>query len=879
MEKSIFLRLFIVLAWGGSLLTPPDASAQSFPCIDSFSPAFGEPGTQVTINGFFSTSVTTSVSFGSGGSLSQFTIVSSSKIIATVPNTAQTGPISITQGFTANSASQFAVAPRIESFERQGNPQVAFAAIGDSVQVEGANFVFGLTSLKVGGTAATAVSVTAPSQLFFTVPAGAVTGPLTVQTAAGLFTTPSNLVVTGSAVITGFSPTNGVGGTQVTLDGGDFTGTTSVTFNGVAVQFNVTSASQIIAIAPTNAGSGPIVITTPNGSAASNIPFDSVSLAPVITGFNPASGKAGDPIVIQGLNFADVTNVTFNGTNAQFGVTANDQINAIVPAGVSSGPITLFNSHGSNSSATPFGIEPVLSTFAPNAGTVGTIVTLNGLNLSEVTNVTFAGTSAAFTRTGPDQIQTAVPFGATNGSISVIAPFGSSTATEIFTVTFGIPLITGFTPTNGLSGSEITLTGIHFSGVSNVTFNGQPAASFGVTSDSQITAFTPGDGRTGPIAVFGPAGTNQSTNLFHFAPRVDSFTPSRGGAATPIVITGTNFTGATEIDFTGANLTKIPASFTVDHSGKITALTPTNIVNGPLTITTPGGKYITTTEFTILPRLDTFTPRLAPVGSTIAVTGQNFEKIGNVRFNGVNANFTFINSSNLTTVVPVTATGPISFRATENDIITSAEIFTVTAPTDLRVSQFNLPGIALENEPVDILISLTNSGSSIATEVTLIHTLASPFTIQSVETTRGTCVVSNRTVTCDVGILTNGHEARFTVKVIAITSGSHSSVIDVTAREGDPDRSNNSSTLLVPVVRDSDRFLSIKDLGNQAVELRWNFSSAQYDLQATATLPNSGIPWLTITDGVFNLTQNLAIFHVYTNQLTQPVRFFRLSRE
>ena len=48
MEKSIFLRIFVVLAWGGFLLAPPNASAQSFPRIDSFSPAFPEQFTDIS---------------------------------------------------------------------------------------------------------------------------------------------------------------------------------------------------------------------------------------------------------------------------------------------------------------------------------------------------------------------------------------------------------------------------------------------------------------------------------------------------------------------------------------------------------------------------------------------------------------------------------------------------------------------------------------------------------------------------------------------------------------------------------------------------------------------------------------------------------------
>lgn len=867
-------------------LLPAIASAQ-FPRVDSFAPAFGEPGTQVTIHGFFSTTINTVIQFGSGGAIAAPSSLSSSQIVVTVPDNAQTGPISVTQGFTANSPQQFYVAPRIESFERQGSPDVIFAAIGDNVQVEGANFISGQTTVKVGATAATSVTVTAPTQLFFVVPSGAETGPLTVQTFAGLFTTETNLIVSGSAVITGFTPTNGIGGTPVTINGGDFTHASGVAFNGVSVFFDVTSSSQIIATAPTNAGSGPITVTTPNGTATSLTPFHSVSQAPVISSFSPSSGKAGDPIVIEGLNFQSVTNVDFNGVNAEFGATSDTQINAIVPTNVTSGPITLSNSHGSTSSDTSFGVEPVISDFAPIAGTVGTPLTINGVNLSEVTDVMFNGTSADFTRTGPDQIQTSVPFGATDGPITVIAPSGTNTTDDIFTVTFGVPLITGFTPTNGLSGSEIILSGIHFSGVTNITFNGESAASFGVTSDSQITVFPPGTATTGPLTVFGPAGTNQSTNLFYFPPHLTSFGPTRGAAASTITIEGTNFTGATSVEFTGPDQAHVAAAFTIDNDQEITARVPTNIVNGPLRLTTPGGRFITSTDFVVVPRLDGFTPTLGRVGSEITIVGQNFEQIANVRFNGLNANFRFLNSTQLVATVPHTATtGPISFRATQGDITTATNDFIVTRPSDLQLSQTYTPAFPLEQEPIEILLSVTNTGPSLATDVVVTHELDTVFNVQSVDSTLGDCTFTNHIVTCTIPFFTNGQSAQLTVIVTALVDGNFFSSASVTSAEGDPFSPNNSASVAIPVVFDGFRLLSITNLGNQQVELRWKFSAVQFNLQTTPNLLNAETPWQTVTEDIFTVTQEAAtatqkasVFHVFTNPISPTPRFFRLIRE
>jgi hypothetical protein len=58
-------------------------------------------------------------------------------------------------------------------------------------------------------------------------------------------------------------------GTGVTITGTNFTGTTSVKFNGTAAAFSVTDASHIATSAPNGATTGAISVTTPGGTATS----------------------------------------------------------------------------------------------------------------------------------------------------------------------------------------------------------------------------------------------------------------------------------------------------------------------------------------------------------------------------------------------------------------------------------------------------------------------------------------------------------------------------------------------------------------------------------------------------------------------------------
>src|SRR5689334_2540017 len=61
--------------------------------------------------------------------------------------------------------------------------------------------------------------------------------------------------------------------------------------------------------------------------------------APAITGIAPAQGAPGTQVLIGGANFADVTQVKFNNSPADFTILANDRILAVTPVGSVSGPI------------------------------------------------------------------------------------------------------------------------------------------------------------------------------------------------------------------------------------------------------------------------------------------------------------------------------------------------------------------------------------------------------------------------------------------------------------------------------------------------------------------------------------------------------------
>jgi len=84
-------------------------------------------------------------------------------------------------------------------------------------------------------------------------------------------------------------------------------------------------------------------------------------LAAKITGLSPGTGATGTAVTITGTNFINPSAVRFNGVAAGFTVNSTTQIVATVPAGASSGPVTVTTADGVATSPAPFTV-PVAST-------------------------------------------------------------------------------------------------------------------------------------------------------------------------------------------------------------------------------------------------------------------------------------------------------------------------------------------------------------------------------------------------------------------------------------------------------------------------------------------------------------------------------------
>ncbi|HEX3321672.1 MAG TPA: IPT/TIG domain-containing protein [Terriglobales bacterium] len=97
---------------------------------------------------------------------------------------------------------------------------------------------------------------------------------------------------------------------------------------------------------------------------------------PSITSFVPTSGLAGDSVTITGTNLSATSAVRFNGTTATFTVSSGTSVTASVPAGATTGKITVTTSSGTATSTANFTVNT-------SSGTLD--LTVDGLYVTQAT--------------------------------------------------------------------------------------------------------------------------------------------------------------------------------------------------------------------------------------------------------------------------------------------------------------------------------------------------------------------------------------------------------------------------------------------------------------------------------------------------------------
>src|SRR5438132_545519 len=177
----------------------------------------------------------------------------------------------------------------------------------------------------------------------------------------------------------------------------------------------------------------------------------------------PGSALVGATVQIQGFGFSPTASnnqVNFDGTPATVSSATANSITTTVPAGATTGPITVTNTNGTATSPQPFTVlvPPIISGIHPNRvpKEVTTKVIIGGFNLADATTVNFsnAGLVATILSGATSQslpinlfVGASVPDGPY--TFTVTTPAGTAqSGTVTVTVTAAVP---GFSAPNSLS--------------------------------------------------------------------------------------------------------------------------------------------------------------------------------------------------------------------------------------------------------------------------------------------------------------------------------------------------------------------------------------------------------------------------------------------
>ena len=490
---------------------PPPPPTPPSPIVSSFMPEMGEVGTNVTITGqnFSDTPEENTITFGGGVEAGVPSSATTTSLTVQVPSGATTGLITVTvDGQAGTSQSNFTVpgpapptppAPIVSSFVPE------MGEVGEAVVITGQNFsdVPAENTITFGGGVEAGVPSSATTtSLTVNVPQNAVTGPITVTVYGQTGTSQSNFTV--PPIVSRFTPNEGAPGTTVVITGKNFSDVpaeNTITFGGgveAGVPSSATTTSLTVQV-PQNADTGPITVTVYGQTGTSQSNF---TVPVAISKIDPESGAVGDPIEIIGTGFsatAAENTVTFLGDESDEG---DNQVATIseasttklvvnVPDGAVSGPIEV-EVNGVPFTSYPFTVFaplpiPIVLSFMPEMGTVGTLVTITGDNFSATSSentVTFGGivapTPSVATTTS---LTVQVPEGAQTGPITVTVDGQTGISQSNFTVLALV--VSSFTPNAGAPGTTVVITGENFSDVAAenmVDFGGTPASTPSVAS-------------------------------------------------------------------------------------------------------------------------------------------------------------------------------------------------------------------------------------------------------------------------------------------------------------------------------------------------------------------------------------------------------------
>lgn len=510
--------------------------------------------------------------------------------------------------------------------------------------------VYQVTSTRSGCSSTTDVSVVVKPNLTPTITAGSST----------TFCSGSSVVLSAPAGF-GYLWSNGATTRDITVStAGSYTvrtitnGCTSAVSNTIIVTVNTTPATPSI----TTSGSTDVclgnnaVLSAPagfdylwsSGETTQDITVNTAGTYTVRTIANGCTSEVSNPVVINIINPSAPSTtptgaVTINsGTSTT--IAASGGSSYIWSTGETSSSISV-NSAGSYTvrqivngctSAASAAVEvsvitpPSITTFSPNGGPIGTVVTLTGANLNNVTAVRIGSIAGSFTIVNATTITFTIPASSVSAPITLVFATGEVNTTTNFVI-FTPPAFCATAINNGfLNISEASQSvigaadGIHYwafqaaasetfvfstCGASNNTFiriynstggilnsfNDNGILCTGIAASGRSTPIAPG---TYYVVLSNNSCVNLTANttltFYKEATSITAVSPNSGLVGSTTVLSGVNLNMVNTISVNGT-----PANITSKTGNSLTMVIGSGTTSGPISFTTVGGNSSTST--------------------------------------------------------------------------------------------------------------------------------------------------------------------------------------------------------------------------------------------------------------------------------------------
>lgn len=424
-------------------------------------------------------------------------------------------------------------------------------------------------------------------------------------------------------------------------------------------------------------------------------------------------GNVGDVVTIKGDYLNLMHGVIFAGSDtikeAEFVGHDRYTIQVKIPAEARTGVITLTDTI---KDGTSLETKEELTINTPEATPIkdrnikaGEILSIKGTSFDQIVSVKFEGATvnaADFKSQSAAEITVAVPAKATDGTFYVVTKSGIEVPVgNIITV---VPTQLVATPNPVKNGAELTITGKDMDLITGIAFPNAAASQLNKVETTKVTATVPEDAQEGDITLSLANGKTVTVAYTLVKPTVASCTPAAITAGDKTIIKGTNLDLVASITFPG-DVEQTVEKFAAQNANAIAVTVPAACAGTGFKLNLKNGTTIEVKDALSIkaatdPAIASITPGEATAGSTITITGKNFQNIQNLYIGSYKVNrYTSRTNTEIVCQVPANAevgTYKIVMEDPDGNKIEGPEFKVVPAEKDIATITTNMDNSAIK---------------------------------------------------------------------------------------------------------------------------------------------------------------------------------------